>query len=418
MGGFVITDQERKPVQVLVLHSSHLNDNYFEALLLTIIKVDDNIKADLKIIVTRCLEASIAADSVSSKPRSHFGFTNDDVIDGMTAILVMAILKRVPESELLQVVLSHEEVIRLLVGYMATEGAKIAFPVIMEKYKDEITEDATWEMLEIMLRDRLRTRLRERLPEKLRGVQKTLEKDIQGRSKQDSLAKTFALVQTTWFVTQCITRRAQHLPLTEIELMACAYAALNAAIYFFWWHKPFRVDYPIMLHSEIPPTVWEVQEMPNTSTLRHILGAWLGGNIYHGDNFCGKSQVPTFHSGSLYNIQWQGALDAVGNVVAEVLTTAIFGGIHFFAWNYQFPTRVELWLWRISALMIVTIPLFFLISTFKLQGLGLTIYLYTIVSLYLIARLTILILSITSLRKLTLGSLFNVDWLTFIPHID
>ena len=65
---------------------------------------------------------------------------------------------------------------------------------------------------------------------------KTLrEEDIDDKSKQDWLAKAFVLVQTTWFITQCIARKVENIAVTELELTVCAYAVLSAVIYGFWW---------------------------------------------------------------------------------------------------------------------------------------------------------------------------------------
>ncbi|GJJ06785.1 hypothetical protein Clacol_000981 [Clathrus columnatus] len=405
MGGFVITDQDQNPNHVLVLNSYHQSHDYFRVLLATVTKVDDDIKARLKILITASIEASITANPAGDKPRRLFKFPGaDSVLNGMTATLMTEILRMVLESELLQIVSGHEAAIRLLARNMATEGAKIAWPIMMDEEYENL--DAVGERFQKRLRGRLQSRLRLKLPERLRVIKEALEMDIQDRSKQDSLAKTFALAQTTWFVGQCIARRAQHLPLTEIELMTCAYATLSAIIYFFWWYKPFRVNCPIMLRSGIvPPEAWKVDTSKQDSDL------WV--------------KFVTFLVGTLYNDR-----DS-RNFIAQVLIAAVFGGIHLFAWNYEFPTRVELWLWRVSALSIVGIPLIVLISLIVLERLLIgdstpewilvlsTMYfLPTIVLLYIIARIVILILSIISLRKLPVGTLSNVHWLTFVPHID
>ena len=44
------------------------------------------------------------------------------------------------------------------------------------------------------------------------------EEEIEDRSKADGLAKGIAVLQTTWFIAQCISRTAQGLIITEIEL--------------------------------------------------------------------------------------------------------------------------------------------------------------------------------------------------------
>ena len=79
-----------------------------------------------------------------------------------------------------------------------------------------------------------------------------LEDEIWSLSKGGWFSKTFALLQTLWFTTQCIARRIQHLPLTELEVITLSYALMTAGMYLFWWKKPLRVDrpYPIQTQSD------------------------------------------------------------------------------------------------------------------------------------------------------------------------
>lgn len=67
------------------------------------------------------------------------------------------------------------------------------------------------------------------------------EEEIQDRSKGDILSKGLAVLQTTWFILQCIARQVQDLPTTELEIVTLAFAALNFATYALWWHKPLDV---------------------------------------------------------------------------------------------------------------------------------------------------------------------------------
>jgi len=88
---------------------------------------------------------------------------------------------------------------------------------------------------------------RERLDRKLRKIS---EGDIKDRSKGDILSKLIAILQTTWFILQCIARGQQKLTLTELELVTLALASLNAITYVFWWHKPLGVQVPIRIYFE------------------------------------------------------------------------------------------------------------------------------------------------------------------------
>ena len=72
--------------------------------------------------------------------------------------------------------------------------------------------------------------------------------EIEDRSKADGFSKMIALGQTLWFVLQCISRRAQHLDLTLIELLTLSLAVLNGFMYFLWWHKPLDVHCPVHVY--------------------------------------------------------------------------------------------------------------------------------------------------------------------------
>ena len=69
--------------------------------------------------------------------------------------------------------------------------------------------------------------------------------EIKDRGKSDWLAKSLVLVQTSWFVMQCIARAIEHYPVTHLEIVTLAYASMNFVIYVFWWNKPLNVNRPV-----------------------------------------------------------------------------------------------------------------------------------------------------------------------------
>jgi len=74
------------------------------------------------------------------------------------------------------------------------------------------------------------------------------EARINDHSKTDGFAKGMALLQTLWFIIQCIARFSDgHLFLTELELVTAALAIMSLVMYALWWNKPFNVDIPIVL---------------------------------------------------------------------------------------------------------------------------------------------------------------------------
>ncbi|GJJ06825.1 hypothetical protein Clacol_001021 [Clathrus columnatus] len=310
MGGFGITDRERNPVRVFMLGPSirdksktikiQLPDSVGASIegsvrLLFHRSTDETAKTrtvlTLDTIVKAAVEAVMDAAVLNAVMNTVADAVTNSVMDiGMSEILTAALrdaggLLDLPVVS--ETILDHGALDSLISSW-GTSVAEIAVNTLSdtmaertlkvveaERKTSDITDgklrpedlsvklrnrfnNRLWYIdlnLDIgnMLRDRLRIKLREN---KLKRTLDTLvdcrREDIQDKSKQDGLAKTFALIQTIWFVVQCIARKVENLPLTEIELMTCAYAILSVAIYVFWWNKPFRVNYPILLHSEVP----------------------------------------------------------------------------------------------------------------------------------------------------------------------
>jgi len=76
--------------------------------------------------------------------------------------------------------------------------------------------------------------------------------DIEDRSKGDGFSKSMAILQTFWFMAQCITRKINGLPITQLEIFTVAFTALNGAMYFFWWNKPQDVRRPVQVEVTNP----------------------------------------------------------------------------------------------------------------------------------------------------------------------
>ena len=74
---------------------------------------------------------------------------------------------------------------------------------------------------------------------------------IADRSKGDALSKIIAILQTTWFIVQCIARGQQRLALTELELVTLALASLNAMTFAIWCHKPLGVQDPLQIYWKV-----------------------------------------------------------------------------------------------------------------------------------------------------------------------
>jgi len=75
------------------------------------------------------------------------------------------------------------------------------------------------------------------------------EEGIADRSKGDALFKIILIVQSSWFIIQCIARHIQGLSLTQLELTTVALASLNGITFFLWWDKPLGVQDPVRVYT-------------------------------------------------------------------------------------------------------------------------------------------------------------------------
>jgi hypothetical protein len=119
-----------------------------------------------------------------------------------------------------------------------------------------------------------------------------------------------------------------------------------------------------------------------------------------------------------------------------------YAGTHFSAGNFSFPTKIELWLWRVSCIaMSGSMSVFWVTSNRKfyllfayLPGInrekmskvayerqrvsGIQILTGLVGAMaYLFARLSLIGLAFAALRSLPSGALDTVNWWSYWPHL-
>lgn len=134
-------------------------------------------------------------------------------------------------------------------------------------------------------------------------------------------------------------------------------------------------------------------------------------------------------------------------VVGIISLSAAYAGIHLAAWRYHFPTKAEMWLWRVSSLLIASIApvafiliLSFAVTSYLIQGyLSLlesnpgaesfdkyfnyvneffgTLLFYFPSAIYFSSRLFLFIEAFISVRQMPIGVFVTVQWSDYIPHI-
>ena len=255
---------------------------------------------------------------------------------------------------------------------------------------------------------------------------------IEDKGKSDWLAKSLVLLQTSWFMMQCIARTKEHLPITHLEIVTLAYAAMNFVIYIFWWNKPLNVNRPVRVFrkSELSATQHQVISRATQhsgargltweeiSECLETIAIFIAGGGDTRVDLSREDQVPRFWANS--------SSDDAQSADVRVLGIGVcFGAIHCISWGFSFPTHTELLMWRVLCVAITAIPIYIVLGLLlgiwlENMGFGMTVLYFCPISggiLYILARAVTLVLAFTSLRDLPPGAYETVHWVTFIPHI-
>ncbi|KAJ7706539.1 hypothetical protein B0H16DRAFT_1481947 [Mycena metata] len=251
------------------------------------------------------------------------------------------------------------------------------------------------------------------LPAYISGIKKINTADIEDKSKGDTLSKGVAIAQGLWFVTQCLARVSQHLPLTELEVATLAFAVLNVIIRLLWFHKPLNVQQPIVVEEDIT--------LLNNGfrTLLDKLAGAIGGG-YDKYSPISSTSVPSFYSIEMgtEDTHWR------VNIAGVFGVGSIFGSIHCAAWNALFPSMTEMWIWRTSSGFIAAYPALTTLIGISSEDTDndtawavLAIFWWVGVVVYPLCRLFLTILSFTMLRSLPLSAFVDVNWSNYIPHL-
>ena len=136
-------------------------------------------------------------------------------------------------------------------------------------------------------------------------------------------------------------------------------------------------------------------------------------------------RVPTFYSS--YNNDNEDLPFYLAICVA-----AVFRAIHCIPWSFHFATLQERWVWRISAILILGMPISLtavgFIDPLGRQGNNSTwmkvneffwrLIAIVLTFLYIIARMVLLVLPFVALRALPPGAYVQPDWVSFLPARD
>ena len=111
--------------------------------------------------------------------------------------------------------------------------------------------------------------------------------------------------------------------------------------------------------------------------------------------------------------------------------TSAYGGIHLSAWNFNFPSRIESFLWRTACFVLMGSPftllavpngvrIYWMSSQFVLRALIKGVgwgYVGLLILCYVASRLYLVVESFISLRHVPIGVYAAVPWVQNIPHV-
>ncbi|KAF3941305.1 hypothetical protein ABW19_dt0201742 [Dactylella cylindrospora] len=228
--------------------------------------------------------------------------------------------------------------------------------------------------------------------------------DIQDRSNADEISKTVVCFQISWLFIQTITRYAQGLVVTPLELFTFATIISSVVVYVLWWYKPQDISTRTII------------DLPDTSEniLEKIGGVRLDAN----------ERLGYFHAENPRAIPMLDVLTPASIVFGIVESLALCTFFSILRYPEVFPTRSEKIVWIAGVGVQAFMSLAVLITMFAMgryredKSFNITLNIMLAVFVfYVLCRFGLLILAFTSLRSLPASAYQTVYWENFIPHI-
>ena len=207
-------------------------------------------------------------------------------------------------------------------------------------------------------------------------IQQTFPSDteIKARSNGDSLSKLLTLMQLLWFSVQAISRHIQGKAVSLLEVTTLAFISMSIVTNLFWFKKPRGLSSAIVIHNDSPVRRnWGIKTYEKSNTIIRM---------------------------------------------AFVVSFVMFGAIHLLAWNYAFPSTTEKWLWRISSLLIITLPCIASIHPGLLEGnfVEYPCWVRMILCIFALARLYLVVEAFLVFRSVPSSVYETVDWSAYFIH--
>ena len=292
-------------------------------------------------------------------------------------------------------------------------------------------------------------------------------KDVWDKSKADGFQKTFTCIQTGWFLVQCLGRAIQRLPVTTLELTTLGFVFCTLVMYIQWANKPLDVASPTILPLETKieeilrdggPRAAKPYRQTPLDFIDDLSPSWLTELQPHLRFRRGPPDRPLR---PFTNDRFP-VIAASLEAICLFFVSLIYCGLHFIAWNFSFPTRVERILWHAASITMIATALVFWVCEIIQDGVRIgrwkswaarwrrwcdraspsqqeksrrvamdpaeradvmfipiweVAIMLPVTLLYSLARTYICVEIFASQRSLPRGAFETVDWTKYIPHL-
>lgn len=278
---------------------------------------------------------------------------------------------------------------------------------------------------------------------------------IADKSKRDWTFKSLSIIQTLWFIASIIARLARGYPVSLYEDITVANAFCGVIEFSCLFHCPQDIRLPFVVKPDIsrsangPSMAVEKEKAEGEATIEASLLVSEPATTEHGASSAPQLPVPEDLSmdrpcrelsSSEHPLvtqktkelrasfitqpaEFRGTSDKVMGVILAVFSV-LFSGIHVAAWNYDFPSNAETWIWRGSSVALTVLGLcmcfFFLIESVETGDTLDTTekYILSIVfPLYALVRTMMLGVALASFRKVPTRLYETPSWTQYWPHI-
>ncbi|KAK3302711.1 uncharacterized protein B0T15DRAFT_497165 [Chaetomium strumarium] len=181
------------------------------------------------------------------------------------------------------------------------------------------------------------------------------EAEIKDKSKTDGLGKVFSVFQISHLMLSLIVRRAQGLPISQLEVLTLAFAVCGVATYAAYWYKPKDIIVPVQLGSLNELVVGPDRDLRNRAkddfeTFRSFDSFWRvlvndPGGTKDGLHRVPNDNIPANSDGFTH-----------GATLLLAFVSALFSSLHAIAWSFDFPTAAEATIWHVCTILTILLP--------------------------------------------------------------